>query len=89
MATLYAPVISSRDKYFSIRIHSHVRFISVCDPRVMMSKVSKNILKLTKEEKRQFIDSFDLVLNDCDGSVNICILIWIFQYIQFRDSCLF
>lgn len=54
-----------------------------------MSKVSKNILKLTKEEKRQFIDSFDLVLNDCDGSVNICILIWIFQYIQFRDSCLF
>lgn len=27
----------------------------------------KNILQLSKEEKQQFIKSFDLVLNDCDG----------------------
>lgn len=38
---------------------------------VEMAKVPKNILKLSAEEKRDFIDSFDLVLNDCDG---VCVL---------------
>lgn len=27
----------------------------------------KHILQLTKDEKRIFLDSFDLILNDCDG----------------------
>lgn len=33
----------------------------------MSLKVPKNILELSQEEKRQFVDSFDLVLHDCDG----------------------
>lgn len=32
-----------------------------------MVKVPRNILELSKAEKLQFIESFDLVLNDCDG----------------------
>lgn len=35
----------------------------------MSQKVPKNILELSKEEKRKFVDSFDLLLNDCDGVV--------------------
>lgn len=29
--------------------------------------VPKNLLQLSREEKQKFVDSFDLVLHDCDG----------------------
>lgn len=38
-----------------------------------MSKTPKHILKLSTEEKREFLDSFDIVLTDCDGKFIKCI----------------
>lgn len=40
-----------------------------------MSKTPKNILKLSTGEKREFLDSFDIVLSDCDGKFFKCIFV--------------
>lgn len=37
-------------------------------------KQPQNILELSAEEKKNFIDSFDIILTDCDGNLWINII---------------